>query len=743
MRILNITLSNFLCYYGENNRLDFADGLNLILGANGYGKSKLYDAFQWVFRDGITDDKPRLGAAPNAIRSTSELKEALVNERALAEAEVGETIKCEVCIEVTGSQNSTYQLVRRLYVKKLSATEVKPAGGSSLTVFYKDVIVFKPLSEVEGEKVVAQLLPHDIMPYLWFQGERGINNLIDTSSRESLKQVVNKMSDIEKWDEFIKTAQAAYDAADKELKQALSGDTTRKQKAATYQEQQKTAQSKLDSVEVKISEAEKNFDAASAKLDNIAGQFDAASKVSSLEKDLSQREKELKQIVSRLDNLKLGFTKRLFTDSWLLMGTENIVDKFEQKYRDYYTLVTTRQAEKKFEQKSTEEVHKRLSLPKGIPDRVHVVDMLKHEHCIVCNRQALKGSAEYESIKRLLPEEKPKPAPQTAVIPDIEPELRILNRAAFSMRDKYVKADQEIAGTYQEQEDLEDERQELEEQIASLKGAVATEILNSGLSGNGNAGSILISIDSAKRDIANFSGTLEKLRSMRDTYLADLKALENEFSKLSQGGGINPKLEEKRRLLADLRDLTVRTKETQYAKLIQQLEDTANQHFNSMNKQSQAGYGKIRFVAEGNGYVPEIQGEDGKRMDNLNTSQNSSFKLAIIMAIVTANQNRGLARNYPLISDAPMSDFDAVKARDFLAETARTFRQSIVIAKEFLDADPAHPGRYIVDPTKLAQVKEDTEAAGKTLNVYQLVVPPGQSAQSRKSLSVQITRVTV
>ncbi|RYY34106.1 MAG: hypothetical protein EOP46_14460, partial [Sphingobacteriaceae bacterium] len=213
MRILNITLSNFLCYYGDNNRLDFTDGLNIILGANGYGKSKLYDAFQWVFRNGITDDKPRLGTAANAIRSTPELKQALVNERALAQAEVGEKIKCEVCIEVTGTQSNTYQIVRYLYVNKTGEKEFKAAPDSHLDVFYKDVIDFKPLSDAEGRKVVEQLIPTDIMPYLWFQGERGINNLIDTSSRESLKQVVNKMSDIDKWDRFIEATQMAYTSA--------------------------------------------------------------------------------------------------------------------------------------------------------------------------------------------------------------------------------------------------------------------------------------------------------------------------------------------------------------------------------------------------------------------------------------------------------------------------------------------------------------------------------------------------
>ncbi len=130
-------------------------------------------------------------------------------------------------------------------------------------------------------------------------------------------------------------------------------------------------------------------------------------------------------------------------------------------------------------------------------------------------------------------------------------------------------------------------------------------------------------------------------------------------------------------------------------------------------------------------------------MENLNTSQVSSFKLAIIMAIVTANRNRGVAKNYPLITDAPTSDFDAVKTRGFLAEAAKAFGQSIVIIKDFLDEDPNEEGSYVVDTEKLALIKADVEAEGKKMKVYQLVIPPGQSSQNRKNLSVQITRLAV
>ena len=47
MIIKNITIENFQSYYGIQT-LEFSDGLNLIIGNGGKGKSKMFNAFYWV-----------------------------------------------------------------------------------------------------------------------------------------------------------------------------------------------------------------------------------------------------------------------------------------------------------------------------------------------------------------------------------------------------------------------------------------------------------------------------------------------------------------------------------------------------------------------------------------------------------------------------------------------------------------------------------------------------------------------
>ena len=56
MIIKELRIKNFRSYYGDNNRFVFSDGLTLIIGDNGDGKTTFFEALQWLFNTGESDE---------------------------------------------------------------------------------------------------------------------------------------------------------------------------------------------------------------------------------------------------------------------------------------------------------------------------------------------------------------------------------------------------------------------------------------------------------------------------------------------------------------------------------------------------------------------------------------------------------------------------------------------------------------------------------------------------------------
>src|SRR5690349_4108873 len=94
MIIKEVIISNYQCYYGDK-KFEFTKGSNIILGKNGGGKTKFYEALEWLFNSNNTD------------------LEELISKRRLREATAGENFK--VGIEVTFLQQEFLNTVRKYF----------------------------------------------------------------------------------------------------------------------------------------------------------------------------------------------------------------------------------------------------------------------------------------------------------------------------------------------------------------------------------------------------------------------------------------------------------------------------------------------------------------------------------------------------------------------------------------------------------------------------------------------------
>lgn len=648
----------------------------------------------------------------------------------------GDSVETKVCIEVESERNGTakrYQLVRTYRIRRTDEKTWGEPTKSEFQIFEYDIISFKPVPQNRYEEIKEWLIPVDVRPYVWFQGERGINNLIDTSNNTSLRNVIKKLSDIDRWDKYIQVTQKAYETAknafDLELRKSEKG----RQEIEQLQTESRLLEGHIARLEQQITTASQNHQAAEEKKNTLLASIEFAQKINEFTQAREQAKKGHEIAVKQLDAFNESLSRKLFTDNWVLLDTAFLLRKFEEKVDAYDDAVAIRKATANL----TEQVKLQIRLPDNVPEPMYVRQMLTEEHCKVCDRPAPLGSEAYEAIKSLL-----LPEPEI-----LQPERPRTNLKSFfrqlmqnglgmqsSIESNNGRVQQSMLDGQTKQEHVATTQIELEARIRDLQDQEQ-------LSGITNARDIVNSMDAAIADITKYSRDLDKYRSQKEQHETRQQANNKRLSELSEGQ-VPAHLTQKKDILSDVAELAKRVKEAKYRELVQQLEDAANEHYRNINAPTGAFYGSIRFMqTPDGGYRPAILDNDGREVGNLNTSLVSSLKLSIIMAIVSANKTRSYALFYPLISDAPVSDFDAVKALTFFGETANTFRQSIVIVKELLIEDPNRIGRYKPDYERLRELKATVQEAGKTLTAFQLDMPDGVSTTHRSELEVSIQKV--
>ena len=646
MIINRIDIRNFLCYYGTDNQFAFSEGLNIVLGANGYGKSKLYDAFQWVFSDGITDNSPR--AAAGGLKATSAVKGDLVSEKAKAQCAIGDSVETSVTIEVSYPRNAhqyvaeqQYQLIRTYRVRRIDEKTWAEPGKSEFQIMEFDIKSFKPVPESKYEEILERLLPVDVKPYVWFQGERGISNLIDTTSSNALRNVIKRLSDIERWDRYIQVAEKAHDTAKNAFDQELKKSQKNQVKINELQTEQRKLQQRTEQLDQLITNASLNQKAAKNTAEELVASIEFARQINTLTSARDQVATNHQRAIKQVDVFSEGLSRNLFTDQWVLLGTADLLNRFEQKKSNYEAVVNMRIAIANINKETSQKLQNRL--PLNVPEPMHIRDMLEREHCLVCDRAAKEGTDAYNAIAGLLPKEQ-------VVIPaephrtDLSGLFKRLYANGLSLQASIDGIAHRVGQSMQAGENLKQQVDQLSEELAAKRRELQEAEQTSGLT---DARSIANSMQIANEDtvkyglaLSKFNDEIEKIEKRQNAIDAELIDLSKDY--------VPAHLTKKKELLFDLMQLAKRTKETKYRELVQQLEDAANEHYRNINAPTGAFFGRIQFMetADG-GYRPVIIDTDGTEKNNLNTSLMSSLKLSIIMAIVSANKTRNYAAVLP------------------------------------------------------------------------------------------------
>ena len=670
MTIKNITIENFQSYY-ESQTLEFSNGLNLIIGNGGKGKSKLFNAFYWVlfgkiYITGIgwctTDNLPQ--SAKFAMQ-----RYEFINKRALFKASVNEEVTASVQIELEDDKGVNYIIERSVGALRLEnddwdsddAWQVRP---NILKISFDSITGTRVLNDILAEDKINELFPDGIRNYIWFQGE-SLESLINFRNKDTLKAAVKHIS-------YFPYYEKLSDIISKS-KVKIAGIESRKLKEVNkHNANVKGLVSSIESLNYKIGKEEENKKQLETNIETVKiALADGETKISGLAsysmlvKKYKDCESEISRLVSETTRID-DFQREKLPSLWILRGIEPMIqqckDIIEQHKEEEYTV-----PEKKYLDN---------------PSRSKLEEILRDKKCFVCGTEFTEEDPQYHYImERLrLQEDYLRDMEEYTNNMQLSKQFNMFVGKIQDYPDSLLISLSKIDKQWKDSEDdLEkylalrrkklDEKQKLDEQIEEIKKKHGVDPVTQAET----AGIIDSRIRASRSNLENLQRKLDASKQTINNYRTDLRAAERELEKLGTRDTSVVKVPETewKNISTFLEDICKRVQESARKDLLRKIEERANVFY-------------AKFTEHDNGYKGNVKiGEDYSiEFDaGLNTSHEDRKKMSIINALLSLNQE-AMGIYYPFISDAPTSSFDLETTHKYLLGIKDIFEQSIILTKD-------------------------------------------------------------
>ncbi|UPQ78322.1 AAA family ATPase [Flavobacterium azooxidireducens] len=686
MIIRKIQIDNYLCYY-DTNTFELSEGLNIILGENGEGKTKFFESVDWLFNG-----------------ENREL-DMLVSAKKLNETEIGDSFR--VRVSMTVEQYGEKSIITKSFLaKKEKANE---CSTSSFMIEGISENSSGERSQVDGQALLDRIFPFQIRKYSMFKGEAELNIF---ESDSALANLINLFSEAKHYDKYSEKGAFLREKAEKAVEDSSKLD---KKNEALYKklegdiiylEREKAKYLvHLNSTEEEIRKIEGNLQLAESHVSN-------ADALETLNRRIKDIEEKISYLTGRIDE---NYTTSLFDENWILVNFESFHKEFAEKVSAHSK--TRRELQSEFDKQKgikvgekkakAELLNNAIPLPNNIPSKAIMEEMLDAEICKVCNREAKKGSEAYEFMMKRL-----KTYLESQVTEDNEPDkdeplfkydyTNRLDNLSISHEDN-LKNLRLIRTIIKELFEFNDDRkkdiEELNEQLEKEK-TEREKILGNSSIGAEKLSDVLKNYNAWQRDLKNRNQDQVDYTSKLKSLESELKAKKEEKDKIDTSSA-NSFLIKTRNILRDIETIFIDTKENKFEEFIEKLQTKSNRFLEIINIDSFTGEISIYKKNRLGKTTVEVQlMQNGRPLYKPNESLETSMYISILFAISElAYETKN--EYYPLIFDAPTSSFGDYKTAQFLNLIYETKNQKILVTKNFLDRDKA---------TKKLFIKKDFES---------------------------------
>lgn len=703
MIIKSISLKNFQCYFGahEDNYFEFEEGINLVIGENGGGKSKLFDAFYWALYDQIFQSDTR------EFVYTRNYKDKIISDKAKKVCPVGEELSTEIVLVVEDSQGNIYRIMRIYRAKKVDEDKWHADNASKLIIQEYKITRWQNIAEDRYDSILKRVITGVLKPYMWFQGEQ-VDSLMDFQDKSSLMQAINLLSNIHEYDEITDIALAGSTKAMASYAKEAKKLSRNKEETTKLSNSLEDVLKDIKKAEESKSNYEKQRNIAQTKIEGLINKIDDAERKAALKARRHVRVEEIDNERQKLNECVEGLNKKLFTDFWLLKDVKPIFQEYSEKYNNYFQghLAKINAANGVL-----------LELPIDIPQPIHVSKMLADEKCFVCGREAEKGSKAYEHIEHLL--NRKKEETKDIFQNDCSSFFQKIYNNAIEFKYTIDNIQKNIGQEFTKISNL---KSSLDSKALDLK-AIDKEFDQ--LVADDRSDDVVKEYRMHNQNMEKFTNLLAQEQKNLDHLRDREKGIESSLDKLVVGE-VDSVITASRDIWNILHQVTTSTREDVFTGLIAELESSANAIFHKMTERNNSITGRLKLkMLSPDSCVPEIVDSEGSVLYGSNDSNIILVKLALIMAVVTSREV--WSRHYTLISDAPTSKMAKNYAYGFYSALGENYKQSIVMTYDFLSEED----RSVLKNFKMG-------------NIYRInsIYPEG-NREDRTELSISVSKVSL
>lgn len=701
MIIKKVIIENYMCYY-DIKTFEFTNGLNIILGDNGEGKTKFFDAIEWLFQENNTDN------------------DQYISEKKLFDTNIGETFCVSVQVELAYESETTL-FIKKFEVEKLIDQDYKTRNVTFSSIEDKSNGERVKIDGLEAKNRLNFLFPNAIRKYSMFRGESSLNifskkNL--NSQDNALINLVNLFSDSNLYQKYASKASALKQIAETEMTEFTRTNARNLREYNTLESKIAESQREIHKYKSIIEEIKNNNDLTKESKKDLEKYIKNAKTNDEINIRINALEIKKKNIDTLITNDE-EYNIPLLDDSWVLLNFEQFQDEFSKKINNADEQRRSFQQDfdiKKGETKGRRDLQAKLlnnttPLPIGVPDRYTMEGMLKDQICKVCNREAIVGSEAYNYMESNLKDFLISLEPVTSV--EIDESLfknnYIKSLASMALNhESYISKFRSIESEIIDKLELNKNRKE-----------IATSLQKQLDDANDDKVKLFGDIDQSENSLSSImtnyiQWTEDIVNNEKNLYKLDLD-LQEEIKKLNDANKAKDKIDlesgnnfysKKLNLFKDIEKIFIDIKDKKFDEYIIKLENKSNEIFQNINVDSFIG--KIKFnltrIYEKVDVKVELVQEDGSKFSSPNQSLETSMHIAVLFAISQLATDKQ-KEDYPLIFDAPTSSFGEAKTASFLNQLNENNSQKILLTYNFLTKDEKGVGKIKPEFNKVKRNK--------------------------------------